>query len=326
MGCTGAFRSSAWPSRRDRIIEWGALIWDCGHGGGDGPDGEDVYQTEIHPHVGWVVYRHLADADGLPMEDGKRTRNWIWYGNGDLLGAGERITSQGGTLSTVLQATIADAFFSSWGGDAPESINGCDGEDAPCTQDNEWFMPLLNQDYTFFVPAPPKPPVDPSPAHRYSSGNQKITAPKCPVTRHRSATTLCRLARRTLRSTAVNIGAPTCSTILTPYPDDDANGTPGIQVTVRHSRPASLPRTCTSRSRSGTKCRGTTCRRSQPGRHVRRPFQQVKVWRSGDDGDAEWAWALRATRNGSSRRRQRRRRPPFLRRELIDDNDDDCRG
>ena len=323
----------AWPSRRDRIIEWGAHIWDCGHGGGDGPDGEDVYQTEIHPHVGWVVFRHLADADGLPMEEGKRTRSWIWYGNGDLQGAGARIPSQGGTLQTTLQATIADAFFSSWGGDAPESINGCDGEDAPCTQDNEWFMPLLNQDYTFFIPAPPKPPVDPiagAPLLVWESEDHCSEVPSNPGDPFGDDILQVGEADSLTDPTAVDIGAPTCGTI----PDaviqtTDGNGTPGIQVTVKAKSsgvgyPSNLYIAFAKRYKVSWDYVPPEATRA---RTYEVHFSQVKVWRSGDDGDAEWAWGLRVNEQwifpvaGSAEDGLH-----FYEESSIDDNDDDCPG
>jgi hypothetical protein len=323
----------AWPSRRDRIIEWGALIWDCGHGDNDGPDDEDVYQTEIHPHVGWVVLRHLADADGSPMEEGKRTRNWIWYGDGDLQGAGASIASQGGTLSTVLQATIADAFFSSWGGDAPESINGCDGDDAPCTQDNEWFMPLLNQDYTFFVPAPPKPTNDPvtgAPTLVWESEDHCGEVPSNPGDPFGDDILQVGEADSLTDPTAVDIGAPTCGTI----PDaviqtTDANGTPGIQVTVKAqssgvSYPANMYIAFAKRYKVSWDFVPAEATRA---RTYQVHFDHVRVWRSGDDGDAEWAWGLRVNEKwifpvaGSAEDGLH-----FYEESSIDDNDNDCPG
>ncbi len=323
----------AWPSRRDRITEWGALIWDCGHGGGDLPIDEDVYQTEIHPHVGWVVYRHLADADGLPMEDGKRTRNWIWYGDGDLQGAGASIPSQGGTLATVLQATIADAFFSSWGGDAPESINGCDNIIAPCTQSNEWFMPLLNQDYTFFVPAPPKPPTDPiagAPMLVWESEDHCADVPSNPGDPFGDDILQVGEADGLTDPTAVDIGAPTCGTI--PHAviqTTDANGTPGIQVTVQaHSSgvayPPNLYIAFAKRYKVSWDYVPPEAARA---RTYEVHFDHVKVWRSGDDGDAEWAWGLRANEKwifpvaGSAEDGLH-----FYEESAIDDNDNDCPG
>lgn len=158
----------AFPTAGDRITVWGPHIFDCGH---DSPEG-DGRRTEIHAPVGWVLYRNTAsrgDRDQPPPEDKASQYPWIWYEWTDRQGIGATLPAT--RLGSIpVQATVADAFFSTFGGNVPEALNGCDdggvdrsGEriDAPCHKpfENawEWFQPLLKQDYTFFVPAPPRP-------------------------------------------------------------------------------------------------------------------------------------------------------------------------
>jgi hypothetical protein len=321
----------AYPTPRDRATEWGPLIFDCGHGDNAGPDDEDVYQTEIHPHVGWVLYRHTADADLLPDTPEKRTQDWVWYGPGDLLGAGAAIQSSGGTLSTPLQATIADAFFSSWGGDAPESINGCDSDVEDCQQENEWRTSLLQQEYTFFVPAPPRPAADPIAGEAqlvWESTDHCGEVPSNPGDPLGDDIFQVGEADSLTDPTMVDVGSPTCGTI----PDQvveatDANGTPGIQVTVQATQ-ASYPGNnyiaFAKRYKVGWDFVPADASRA---RTFQVHFETVRVWRSGDDGDGEWAMLLRANEQtifpvaGSGEDGE-----PFYNDSQIDDNDEDCAG
>jgi hypothetical protein len=150
----GAVPLFAFPTTGDRMTVWGPLIWDCGHG--DDWVGGGNYRTEIHPPVGWVVYRNTADRDGIPDSEEKRTRDpWLWYGPGDRPGTAARFGELG-----ALPATVADVFFSSFGGDAVEELNGYSSDEMNVTgpQTDHWRQMLLQQDYSFFVPAPPRPP------------------------------------------------------------------------------------------------------------------------------------------------------------------------
>ena len=91
----GGMPTWAFPSQGDRLAVWGPHIWDCGHGdtwlGGD-----NTYRTEIHPPVGWVVFRQTADADALPGTEEKRTRTpWQWYAPDDLQGSAGTLPTTG---------------------------------------------------------------------------------------------------------------------------------------------------------------------------------------------------------------------------------------
>ena len=171
----GAVPKWAMPARGDRLRVYGPLIFDCGHGN-EGPYGQDdEYRTEIHPPVGWVVYRQTADADGVPQNN-KQNLAWKWYEPTDLRAMATTLPSTD-LHDTLVRATVADTFFSSFGGNVIESLNGCDdngdlevgtGAAAPCyvsarfhndaaLDTYEWGSDVLNQDYNFTVPAPPRP-------------------------------------------------------------------------------------------------------------------------------------------------------------------------
>jgi hypothetical protein len=235
----------AFPSEGDRMTIWGVHIWDCGHGdtwlGGD-----NTYRTEIHPVVGWVNYRDTADRDGEPDSEAKRTRDWKWYDSGDLVGSAAAFPNNG-FGDTPLQATIADAYFSSFGGAAVESVNGCDSDDGDVTcfdegrggfGENEWQNFLLNQDYTFFVPAPPKPfgaPDDVDMIWEFEDRCSLIPSnpgnpPFDDIDDVGEAS-----------DTAEDIGSATCNPVAdTVIETTDAYGHPGIEVTV-NATDASYP-------------------------------------------------------------------------------------
>ena len=124
-----------WPSERDRVQVWGAWIWDCAHWAKDFTDhgaADPGEKTEFHSLRGIVVQR--------------KNRSGGSHGQ-----------------------TEADAFISSDGTRAHASaecalkhhpING-DKYDAgfkTCMDNpaNAW-QPVNDRNYTFFVPAPPKP-------------------------------------------------------------------------------------------------------------------------------------------------------------------------
>jgi hypothetical protein len=218
----------AFPASGDRITVWGAHIWDCGHGDAFNLLYDDKYRTEIHPPVGWVLYRQTADADGIPT-DGKRTQNpWKYYEVNDLDGIGVTLPTTG-LRNTPVQATVADAFFSSFGGNAPESLNGCDTDDLfiKCTQENEWRQSLLQQDYTFFVPAPPKP--DPDALMVWESEDRCSQVPANPG--NPPGDDIEEVGEAD--DTAENIGAPACTIPDQVEVSTDFYGRPGIQVTVK---------------------------------------------------------------------------------------------
>jgi len=200
--------------------------------------------------------------------------------------------------------TIADAFFSSWGGDAPESINGCDSDVEACQQDNEWRTNLLQQDYTFFVPAPPKPAADPiagEPLMVWASEDHCGDVPSNPGDPFGDDLFQVGEADSLTDPTMVDVGSPTCGTI----PESvvlttDANGTPGIEVTVQATQ-ASYPSNgyiaFAKRYKVGWDFVPSDAGRT---RTYQVHFDKVRVWRSGDTGDAEWARGSASTSNGSS--------------------------
>lgn len=226
----------AYPAPRDRITIWGSHIWDCGHGG------PNKFRTEIHPPVGWAVYRNTAtasDRDQTPPP-GKRTQDpWVWYESTDHQGMGATLPSTG-LLNTPVQASVVDAFFSSFGGNVPESLNGCDDStaiadrtvDAPCLgisgflANFEWMQPVLNQDYVFFIPAPPKP--DPEAMLVWESEDRCSEAPSSPG--NPPGDDIDDVGEAS--DGAKNIGAPTCN-IPDQIVSTTVNGQPGVEVTVR---------------------------------------------------------------------------------------------
>lgn len=149
----------AFPAPGDRITVWGNHIWDCGHGN------PDNFRTEIHPPVGWVIFRQTADIDGQPTNDRQNQDPWVWYQNGDRRGIGATLPGTG-LRNTPVHATVADVFFSSFGGPVIANLNGCndqtliadDTSNAACLgiDGKTWTQPLRGQNYSFFIPAPPK--------------------------------------------------------------------------------------------------------------------------------------------------------------------------
>ena len=164
----------AFPSIGDRMTVWGPHIWDCGHGDTwvELEDDDDAFRTEIHPPMGWVMYRHSADADGVPDNDKQNENPWQWYHSSDNQGQAAPLPSSG-LLFTNVQSTVADAYFTTYGGNVIESLNGCDDSDSSLTcydyderpelsgnediDSWEWHSPILDNDYSFVVPAPPEP-------------------------------------------------------------------------------------------------------------------------------------------------------------------------
>ncbi len=177
----GGIPMYAFPAIGDRMQVWGTHVFDCGHGDTwiEDRDTGDNYRTEIHAPFGWVIYRQTADADGQPDGDKATRFPWQWYDDTDLPGMAVSLPTSG-LLNTLVQATVADVYFSSFGGNVVESINGCDEDDdaVPCYGPEfdgdivrpelngdqstihswEWHQPILDQDYEFVVPAPPLPP------------------------------------------------------------------------------------------------------------------------------------------------------------------------
>jgi hypothetical protein len=244
----------AYPAQSDRIAVWGPHVFDCGHGeehvellpNPDDPMNPIVivhptaFRTEIHSPVGWVSFRNTAaksDRDQTPPAGKANQDPWIWYESTDHQGVATTLPSTP-LGNTPVQATVADAFFSTYGGNIPEALNGCDDTtaisddtvDAECLsdfgEDFEWAQPLLNQDYTFFVPAPPKP----------SAGSIMVweSADRCGEVPDSPGNPPGDNVEDVSEADdgAENIGAPTCN-----IPDEvvpwTENGQPGIRVTVK---------------------------------------------------------------------------------------------
>jgi hypothetical protein len=243
----GAVPRWAWPAMNDRMTFWGAHIFDCGHG--DDPDFIDVvhYRTEVHPPVGWVIYRNLASTFDMEQDPGDAKRNqspWHWYDTGsppDHQGMGA--TVGGGLLNTPVQATVADAFFSDFGGNTVEALNGCDDNgaasdttDAVCNEPFanswRWMQKILNQDYTFFVPAPPKPSPD-----AQILWNSEDRCVETPINPGNPGGDVEGAIEALPGDNAFNIGSATCVTDEV-HEATGPLGEPGIQVTVQaHSGP-----------------------------------------------------------------------------------------
>jgi hypothetical protein len=288
----------AYPSTGDRVTVWGPHIWDCGHG--DSWDGDDnVYKTEIHPPVGWVVYRNSADADGAPGSDAKRDRNWIWYDpTSDLQGSGASLPDHG-TLNTPVNATVADAFFSSFGGEAVAALNGCrtDPEDEilfdTCKQNNEWRQNVLQQSYTFFVPAPPKPAGDP--IMIWEKEDRCGDVPPSPANPPDDDPE--DVFDAGILSTAYHIGAPTCGIAASESVGVDENNRPGLWVTVNSTPTSYPPNNYIVFAQRYKVAWDYVAPAAQAARRVQVTFHTIRVY---DDGellcaeDGEWLLSLRA--------------------------------
>ncbi len=232
----GAVPPWARPASYDRIALFGWHVFDCGHGN------PDRYRTEIHSPVGWVSLRNTANTHDWDQDPGaKKSQDpWVWYEAGDHQGIGETFPDTG-LLDTPVQSTVADAFFSSFGGNIPESVNGCDDDtfiaddtvNAQCFDDEfvpnswEWWQPLLKEDYTFFVPAPPRP--SPNAQLVWSSVDNCSATPPNPGN---PGDDVEGAGEADPGETAYNIGSATCN-----IPDDvQVTNGPfdyGITVTVR---------------------------------------------------------------------------------------------
>jgi len=253
----------AWPTPGDRMTVWGNLIWDCGHGG------PDMYRTEIHPPVGWVTYRQTASKTDTPQQVPennnvwKNTENpWRWYESTDLQGIGATLPLVGPNNTpsplgnTPVQATVADAVFSSYGGKVMANLNGCNDDginsdpsdppgavNATCwnyfpnanPNPYKWIDEVLQQDYTFFVPAPPKPQDAPNAAMLWQAEDHCADLSESPGQPFKQGNYDFEGVNATLAegagTSAYNIGKATCN-IPDKVQETVQNGQPGIKVTV----------------------------------------------------------------------------------------------
>jgi hypothetical protein len=135
-----AFPSWALPQQGDRVFVVGSHIFDCGHA---------PHRTEIHPPRLVVAYRNAAEGNFA----GASNRLGWWFAFEENNG-----------VPTL--ATRVDVFASSYGGEAIEEAY--DNEDVnlsekyphdmgPEGNEQTWWQPIQDRDYTFTVTAPPKP-------------------------------------------------------------------------------------------------------------------------------------------------------------------------
>ncbi|HZN03271.1 MAG TPA: hypothetical protein VFD06_06745 [Candidatus Polarisedimenticolia bacterium] len=312
----GGIPMFAWPSPHDRITVWGPWVFDCGHGEPDENDSDVAlsdakYRTEIHSPVGWVVYRNtsnMTDRDGTPRPEKRMANPWTWYEADDFPGMGVPLPGMGGTLDTPIKATVADAFFSSFAGNIPEGLNGCDDTtvvsddtiDSTCfytlsAETFEWAAPLLQQDYSFFIPAPPKPASDPDATLVWDSEDHCAQVPSNPANPPGDDVEDVFEAD----DGAENIGSPACNIPDEVFPGEIVAGQIGIRVVVRASTggvdyPANKYIAFAKRYKVGWDHVDPDAQRPHS---YQVDFQTLKVIDDTDSdtgGDGEWVVSLRA--------------------------------
>jgi Ca2+-binding RTX toxin-like protein len=284
----------AFPATGDRMTVWGPHIWDCPHN--DGYDMHDSYRTEIHPAVGWVVYRNTADSDGLPDNDEKRTQDpWLWYGPGDRQGTAARFSQTG---NVAIRATVADVFLSSFGGDAVEDLNGYNTDQFGVvgTPEDHWRQLVLSRDYTFFIPAPPSPPTRAA-TMIWEQEDRCGLVPHNPGNPPFDDVEEVYEAGEPGDPEAEDLGAPACTIPADVQVTTDDYGHPGIRVTVRaHSSgvpyPANEYIAFARRYKVGWLAPGPLLQR---GRIVRVDFERLRVFHDNDPcwEDGEWVMSIR---------------------------------
>jgi hypothetical protein len=139
-----AIPSWAWPTENDRIRMWGSWIWDCGHWGLGFPD---FFTPSQVPYNGPIT--------------GERTEFHSFKAI---------VVNRANPSSTAASETQADVFASTDGRiahaqeqcahdhPAPPGSNSYGPDYTACVQDPTMRRQTLNdRDYSFFVPAPPKP-------------------------------------------------------------------------------------------------------------------------------------------------------------------------
>jgi hypothetical protein len=135
----GSVPSYVWATDGDHVKYWGAWIWDCGHFGYNGQtrdsQGLPGEKTEFHPVRAMVVVRHA----GFRSKDGDT--------QADVL-----ISSDGTTAHAVEDCALR--FPASSPDSYPPEFTSCYRDPANNRQK------VNDRDYTFFLPAPPKPSKD----------------------------------------------------------------------------------------------------------------------------------------------------------------------
>jgi len=190
---------------------------------------------------------------------------------------------------------------------------------------------ILNQDYTFFVPAPPRPPDDPDAGAAtmvWTSEDHCSEVPSNPGDPFGDDIFQVGEADGLTDPTATDIGSPTCGTIVDQVLEaTDANGTPGIEVTVLASQASYPGNGYIAFAKRYVVAWDFVPAANERVRKYAVHFDHVRVWRSGDSGDGEWAMGIRANEQwifpvaGSGEDGD-----PFYVDSSIDDNDMDCAG
>jgi hypothetical protein len=145
---TGTVPTFVWPTENDRVKLWGSWIWDCGHwgqstrdpdyflpGSGETPGSTNVpgERTEFHPMRAMVVTR------GNPYQPTTtETESDVF------------ISSDGTIAHAEEQCALEHP--------PPPGASSYGPDYSACMQDtSKRRQPVNDRDYTFFVPAPPKP-------------------------------------------------------------------------------------------------------------------------------------------------------------------------
>ena len=129
----------AWPTDGDRTTIWGSWIWDCGHwqAGSETNEGGKVTgeRTELHPFSAIAVHRK---APYRPPRNVSETDVFI--------------SNDGTKAHAVEKCALSHHPVPS------DSFPQYDSGFNPCAMDPDNRTQPLKRHYTFFVPAPPKPP------------------------------------------------------------------------------------------------------------------------------------------------------------------------
>lgn len=126
----GSLPNFVWPSDGDRTSIWGSWIWDCGHWTENGHvTGE---RTEFHPLSAIAVTR----SNPVQARAGERETDAFISSDGTYAHANERCALR---LKPLTDGTYGPGFFG-------------------CARNPANFRQELANSYTFWVPAPARPP------------------------------------------------------------------------------------------------------------------------------------------------------------------------
>ena len=290
----------AFPTHGDRITVWGNHIWDCGHGS------PDKYRTEIHPPVGWVVYRQTADMDGVPANGRQNQNPWMWYQDEDRSGIGATLPNTA-LRNTPVQATVADVFFSSFGSVAIPNLNGCRDAswktiptiDSTCYAVNgkSWVQPLVGRDYSFFIPAPPKDSGEPADAVLVWDVEERCSE----IPANPGNPGIGDIERDGMAGSGddgYNIGSVTCN-IRDEAREVTENGQRGIRVTVRASNASNPSNSYVGYAKRWKVAWDYAPPASSRAKTFNVAFNELRVWDDAEvcGNDGEWLMSIRVNEN-----------------------------